>query len=209
MNDVQVVAVEPAASPVLSRGRAGAHKIQGIGAGFVPDTLDTAVYDEVIAVADEDAFAVGRELAASARGHLVGARPWPPNWRAVPRTRARPSSSSSRHGRALPDDGDVRILGAATRRGLPRGRPLRRESPLSPETDGFSRNTVRFGRQRFEEAVLLRDAPRDYSPSIASMASITHPRKPSFSSAATPLMVVPPGEHTASFIAPGCVPVSR
>ena len=50
--DVQVVAVEPAASPVLSEGRAGAHKIQGIGAGFVPDTLDTAVYDEVIAVAD-------------------------------------------------------------------------------------------------------------------------------------------------------------
>ena len=70
-SDVQVVAVEPAASPVLSEGRAGAHKIQGIGAGFVPDTLDTAVYDEVIAVADEDAFAVGRELAAK-EGLLVG-----------------------------------------------------------------------------------------------------------------------------------------
>lgn len=69
--DVQVVAVEPAASPVLSEGRAGAHKIQGIGAGFVPDTLDTAVYDEVIAVADEDAFAVGRKLAAK-EGLLVG-----------------------------------------------------------------------------------------------------------------------------------------
>lgn len=69
--DVQVVAVEPAASPVLSEGRAGAHKIQGIGAGFVPDTLDTAVYDEVIAVADEDAFAAGRELAAK-EGLLVG-----------------------------------------------------------------------------------------------------------------------------------------
>lgn len=69
--DVQVVAVEPAASPVLSEGRTGAHKIQGIGAGFVPDTLDTAVYDEVIAVADEDAFAVGRELAAK-EGLLVG-----------------------------------------------------------------------------------------------------------------------------------------
>lgn len=69
--DVQVVAVEPAASSVLSEGRAGAHKIQGIGAGFVPDTLDTAVYDEVIAVADEDAFAVGRELAAK-EGLLVG-----------------------------------------------------------------------------------------------------------------------------------------
>ena len=69
--DVQVVAVEPAASPVLSEGRAGAHKIKGIGAGFVPDTLDTAVYDEVIAVSDEDAFAVGRELAAK-EGLLVG-----------------------------------------------------------------------------------------------------------------------------------------
>ncbi len=69
--DVQVVAVEPALSPVLSEGRAGAHKIQGIGAGFVPDTLDTAVYDEVIAVEDEDAFAVGRELAAK-EGLLVG-----------------------------------------------------------------------------------------------------------------------------------------
>lgn len=69
--DVQVVAVEPAASPVLSEGRAGAHKIQGIGAGFVPDTLDTVVYDEVITVADEDAFAVGRELAAK-EGLLVG-----------------------------------------------------------------------------------------------------------------------------------------
>ena len=69
--DVQVVAVEPAASPVLSEGRAGAHKIQGIGAGFVPDTLDTAVYDEVITVADEDAFAVGRELAAK-EGLRVG-----------------------------------------------------------------------------------------------------------------------------------------
>lgn len=69
--DVRVVAVEPASSPVLSEGRAGAHKIQGIGAGFVPDTLDTAVYDEVIAVEDEDAFAVGRELAAK-EGLLVG-----------------------------------------------------------------------------------------------------------------------------------------
>ena len=69
--DMQVVAVEPASSPVLSEGRAGAHKIQGIGAGFVPDTLDTAVYDEVIAVADENAFAAGRELAAK-EGLLVG-----------------------------------------------------------------------------------------------------------------------------------------
>lgn len=69
--DVKVVAVEPAGSPVLSEGHAGAHKIQGIGAGFVPDTLDTSVYDEVIAVADEDAFETGRELAAK-EGLLVG-----------------------------------------------------------------------------------------------------------------------------------------
>lgn len=69
--DIKVVAVEPAASPVLSEGRAGAHKIQGIGAGFVPDTLDTGVYDEVIAVSNEEAFAVGRELAAK-EGLLVG-----------------------------------------------------------------------------------------------------------------------------------------
>lgn len=69
--DVKVVAVEPAGSPVLSEGHAGAHKIQGIGAGFIPDTLDTSVYDEVIAVADEDAFETGRELAAK-EGLLVG-----------------------------------------------------------------------------------------------------------------------------------------
>ncbi|BAK43642.1 cysteine synthase A [Eggerthella sp. YY7918] len=68
---IRVVAVEPATSPVLSEGRAGAHKIQGIGAGFVPDTLNTEVYDEVIAVTDEEAFAAGRELAAG-EGLLVG-----------------------------------------------------------------------------------------------------------------------------------------
>ena len=68
---IQVVAVEPAGSPVLSEGRAGAHKIQGIGAGFVPETLDTASYDEVIAIEDEEAFEAGRELAAH-DGLLVG-----------------------------------------------------------------------------------------------------------------------------------------
>ena len=69
--DVQVVAVEPAGSPVLSEGRAGVHKIQGIGAGFVPDTLNTDIYDEVITITDEEAFAAGRELAAH-DGLLVG-----------------------------------------------------------------------------------------------------------------------------------------
>ncbi|MBR5181538.1 MAG: cysteine synthase A [Clostridiales bacterium] len=68
---VKVVAVEPATSPVLSKGTAGAHKIQGIGAGFVPDTLDTNVYDEVIAIENEDAFAEGKRFAVT-EGILVG-----------------------------------------------------------------------------------------------------------------------------------------
>lgn len=68
---VQVVAVEPAGSPVLSEGRAGSHKIQGIGAGFVPETLNTALYDEVMAITDEEAFEAGRQLAAH-DGLLVG-----------------------------------------------------------------------------------------------------------------------------------------
>lgn len=69
--NVKVVAVEPATSPVLSEGKAGPHKIQGIGAGFVPDTLDTKVYDEVFPVPNEAAFAVGREIARH-EGILVG-----------------------------------------------------------------------------------------------------------------------------------------
>ena len=69
--DIRIVAVEPESSPVLSKGTAGAHKIQGIGAGFVPDTLDTKVYDEVIAVSNEDAFTEGRRFAVS-EGILVG-----------------------------------------------------------------------------------------------------------------------------------------
>ena len=69
--NIKVVAVEPATSPVLSKGTSGAHKIQGIGAGFVPDTLDTTVYDEVIAIENEDAFAEGKRFAVS-EGILVG-----------------------------------------------------------------------------------------------------------------------------------------
>lgn len=69
--DVKVVAVEPASSPVLSQGKAGAHKIQGIGAGFVPDTLDTDIYDEIITVENDDAFATGKEIAKT-EGILVG-----------------------------------------------------------------------------------------------------------------------------------------
>ena len=69
--NVKIVAVEPAGSPVLSKGTPGPHKIQGIGAGFVPDTLDTAIYDEIITVENEQAFAAGRELARN-EGVLVG-----------------------------------------------------------------------------------------------------------------------------------------
>ncbi|OON86573.1 cysteine synthase A [Oribacterium sp. C9] len=69
--DVKIIAVEPATSPVLSKGTAGPHKIQGIGAGFVPDTLNTKVYDEVIAIENEDAFAEGKRFAIS-EGILVG-----------------------------------------------------------------------------------------------------------------------------------------
>ena len=70
-SDVKVVAVEPASSPVLSKGTPGPHKIQGIGAGFVPDVLDTGVYDEIITVSDDDAFQTGR-LIAKSEGVLVG-----------------------------------------------------------------------------------------------------------------------------------------
>lgn len=69
--NIKIVAVEPATSPVLSKGTAGAHKIQGIGAGFVPDTLNTEIYDEVIAIENDDAFAEGRAFAVS-EGILVG-----------------------------------------------------------------------------------------------------------------------------------------
>lgn len=68
---VKIIAVEPATSPVLSQGKAGAHKIQGIGAGFVPETLDTNIYDEIIAVENEDAFKFGREF-SRAEGVLIG-----------------------------------------------------------------------------------------------------------------------------------------
>lgn len=68
---MKIVAVEPAASPVLSEGKGGPHKIQGIGAGFVPDTLNTKIYDEIITIENDDAFATGKLLAKS-EGVLVG-----------------------------------------------------------------------------------------------------------------------------------------
>ena len=80
--DVKVIAVEPASSAVLSTGVAGAHKIQGIGAGFVPDVLNTAVYDEIITVSNEDAFATGREIGRK-EGVLVGISSGAAVWAAI------------------------------------------------------------------------------------------------------------------------------
>ena len=103
-SDVKVVAVEPAGSPVLSEGHAGAHKIQGIGAGFVPDTLDTSVYDEVISVADEDAFETGRELAAK-EGLLVGISSGAAVW-AAGQLAQRPENKGKTIVAILPDTGE-------------------------------------------------------------------------------------------------------
>ena len=102
--DVKVVAVEPAGSPVLSEGYAGAHKIQGIGAGFIPDTLDMSVYDEVIAVADEDAFETGRELAAK-EGLLVGISSGAAVW-AAGQLAQRPENKGKTIVAILPDTGE-------------------------------------------------------------------------------------------------------
>ena len=102
--DVKVVAVEPAGSPVLSEDHAGAHKIQGIGAGFIPDTLDTSVYDEVIAVADEDAFETGREL-ASKEGLLVGISSGAAVW-AASQLAQRPENKGKTIVAILPDTGE-------------------------------------------------------------------------------------------------------
>ena len=102
--NVKVVAVEPAGSPVLSKGVAGAHKIQGIGAGFVPDTLNTKVYDEIITVENEDAFATGRELAHK-EGLLVGISSGAAVWAAA-RLAKRPDNQGKRIVVLLPDTGD-------------------------------------------------------------------------------------------------------
>lgn len=102
--DVKVVAVEPAGFPVLSEGHAGAHKIQGIGAGFIPDTLDMSVYDEVIAVADEDAFETGRELAAK-EGLLVGISSGAAVW-AAGQLAQRPENKGKTIVAILPDTGE-------------------------------------------------------------------------------------------------------
>ena len=102
--NVKVVAVEPASSPVLSKGVAGAHKIQGIGAGFVPQVLDTQVYDEIIPVTNEDAFALGREVGHS-EGVLVGISSGAAVWAAL-QIAQRPESAGKTIVVLLPDTGD-------------------------------------------------------------------------------------------------------
>ena len=102
--DVKVVAVEPAGSPVLSKGTPGAHKIQGIGAGFVPDVLNTAVYDEVIAVENEDAFATGK-LIGKKEGVLVGISSGAAVWAAIQLAK-RPENKGKTIVALLPDTGD-------------------------------------------------------------------------------------------------------
>lgn len=101
---VRIVGVEPAASPLLSKGTAGPHKIQGIGANFVPQVLDTAIYDELLAVTDQDAFAAGR-LMARTEGVLVGISSGAALWAAVELAK-RPENRGKTIVTLLPDPGD-------------------------------------------------------------------------------------------------------
>ena len=102
--DVKVVAVEPKGSPVLSEGVSGPHKIQGIGAGFVPDTLDTKVYDEIITVENDDAFETGRRIARS-EGVLVGISSGAAVWAAIELAK-RPENKGKTIVALLPDTGE-------------------------------------------------------------------------------------------------------
>lgn len=102
--DVKIIAVEPASSPVLSKGTAGAHKIQGIGAGFVPDTLNTKIYDEVLAIENEDAFVEGKNFAIS-EGVLVGISSGAA-LKAASILAARPENKGKNIVVLLPDSGD-------------------------------------------------------------------------------------------------------
>ena len=101
---VKVVAVEPETSPVLSRGTAGSHKIQGIGAGFVPDVLDTGIYDEIIPVSNEDAFATGKLIGRS-EGVLVGISSGAALWAAIQLAK-QPENKGKTIVALLPDTGD-------------------------------------------------------------------------------------------------------
>jgi len=103
-SSIRVVAVEPAGSPVLSQGHAGPHKIQGIGAGFVPDVLNTGIYDEIIPVENDDAFETGRKIAES-EGILVGISSGAAVWAAL-RLAERPENAGKTIVVLLPDSGD-------------------------------------------------------------------------------------------------------
>lgn len=102
--DVKIVAVEPETSPVLSKGVSGSHKIQGIGAGFVPETLNTKIYDEIITVSNEDAFAVGKEIAKN-EGLLVGISAGAATWAGLELAK-RPENKGKTIVVLLPDTGD-------------------------------------------------------------------------------------------------------
>ena len=102
--DIKVVAVEPATSPVLSKGISGSHKIQGIGAGFVPEVLDTDIYDEIIPVSNEDAFATGKAIGRS-EGVLVGISAGAAVWAAI-QLAQRPENKGKTIVAILPDTGD-------------------------------------------------------------------------------------------------------
>lgn len=102
--EVKLVAVEPSDSPVLSEGRAGSHKIQGIGAGFVPEVLDTTLYDEVITVESDDAFAIGREIGRE-EGVLVGISSGAAVWAALELAK-RPENEGKTIVAILPDTGE-------------------------------------------------------------------------------------------------------
>ncbi|MDD6154484.1 MAG: cysteine synthase A [Eubacteriales bacterium] len=102
--EVKVIAVEPAASPVLSEGHGGSHKIQGIGAGFVPTVLDTDIYDEIITVSNEDAFATGKEIAAQ-DSVLVGISSGAAVWAGI-QIAKRPENAGKNIVVILPDTGD-------------------------------------------------------------------------------------------------------
>ena len=102
--DVKIVALEPATSPVLSEGKSGAHKIQGIGAGFVPDVLNTKVYNEIITVENDDAFATGK-LLAKHEGVLVGISSGAALWAAIDYAK-RPENKGKTIVALLPDNGD-------------------------------------------------------------------------------------------------------
>ena len=102
--NLKIVAVEPDDSPVLSEGRAGAHKIQGIGAGFVPKVLNTNIYDEIVRVKNDDAFATGRELAKT-EGLLVGISSGAALWAAT-QVAKRPENKGKKIVVILPDTGE-------------------------------------------------------------------------------------------------------